>query len=166
MLHDACAAVNQFFATYATCRPSCRQLTQNNVVFCVTFVMSTCCFQRRAERLGVTKRHELVLVLTLLLHVQNPGTYFTSSYTYRKLNNFRLTWYTIQSIHDKIQYTQCSIFRANEGEKTRINTINYRLCWSSINTQWNMRPFAADYVLLSSVFICFNLNNLVYDVIN
>ena len=27
-----------------------------------------------------------------------------------------------------------------------------------------MRPFTADYVLLSSDFICFNFNNLVYDV--
>ena len=59
-------------------------------LFCVTFVTSPYCFQRSFERHGVTRRH-ILLVLTLLLHVQSPGTYFTSSYMYRKLNNFRLT---------------------------------------------------------------------------
>ena len=67
--------------------PIWRKMTSFNDV---TWRLSTCCFQRRSERLGVTKRHEL-LGLALLLHVQSPGTYFMSSYTYRKLNNFRLT---------------------------------------------------------------------------
>ena len=104
----------------------------------VTWRLSTCCFQRRSERLGATKRHKL-LVLALLLHVQSPGTY-------QKAQQLQIDTIhdTIDIVHDKIQYTQCSTSPANKGEKTRINTINYWWCWSSINTQSNMRPFAAD----------------------
>ena len=117
--------------------PIWRKMTSFNDV---TWRLSTCCFQRRSERLGVTKRHEL-LSLALLLHVQSPGTYFMSSYTYRKLNNFRLRRYDANTI----RYTIHTVpHLSSEGEKTRINTINYRWCWSSINTQSNMRPFAAD----------------------
>ena len=53
--------------------------------FCVTFVTSTCCFQRSSGR--ASRPHKgchILLVMVLLLHVQSPGAHFVSSYTYRE----------------------------------------------------------------------------------